>query len=364
LRVVHLSGGLYAINPPQDDEVHLYASSPADADNVLYSFKIPAYPSLFTGLRQLGLEPLGVVLLDDARQQEGIRQPHTRHHFRSSHNNPWVAWDALQTWKQIAFHAATDDTDIPLMDLARRISFELRACSDKWFDLSHAYGAVLSGQVKSGSFKAGRGFVDANSFSVYLAVHSLLSEMSSLRDYLAEFVAQHVLVTEMPNNPHTKMSTLRRELKKQTDVGHPAARRLLEITSEDNNGWMVALSAYRDLVIHHAPVNMTEGLSFLVGKEIELKGGFRLPYIQSYLPPDPMRAKRERSRGASIRTLAEWNRVFTGDGSARGPDALLYLHRAVGELALLALEMAGYSPVKPGPTTLMSISGTLEIVRG
>jgi hypothetical protein len=188
--------------------------------------------------------------------------------------------------------------------------------------------------------------------------------MSSLRDYLAEFVAQHVLVTEMPNNPHTKMSTLRKELKKRTDIGHPAARRLLEMTSEENNGWMAVLSTYRDLVIHHTPVNMTEGLSFLVGKETELKGGFKLPYIQSYLPPDPMRTKRERSRGTSIKTLAEWNRVFTGDSSAKGPDALLYLHGAVGELALLALEMAGYSPVKPGPITVTPLPGTLKMTKG
>ena len=76
------------------------------------------------------------------------------------------------------------------MDLARRISFELHACSAKWFDLSHAYGAVLSGQIKSKAFRASQPFDDMNCSSVYLAIHSILSEMSSLRDYLAEFVAQ------------------------------------------------------------------------------------------------------------------------------------------------------------------------------
>lgn len=104
------------------------------------------------------------------------------------------------------------------MDLARRISFELYACSAKWFDLSHSYTTVLSGQLKSNEFRANDRFKDLNCISIYLAIHSLLSEMSSLRDYLAEFIAQHLLIGDMPDNRFTKMSTLISGLKKRPDL--------------------------------------------------------------------------------------------------------------------------------------------------
>jgi hypothetical protein len=163
----------------------------------------------------------------------------------------------MQTWSQIAHHSAKGDANIRLMDLARRISFELYACSAKWFELSHAYSAVLNGQVKIKELRAGQRFDTMHSLSVYLAIHSLLSEMSSLRDYLAEFVAQHLLTSDLPDNPYTKMSKLSDALKKRPEITHPVAHTIRSITSE-SSGWLSTLSAYRDLVIHHAPAGMAE----------------------------------------------------------------------------------------------------------
>ena len=191
LRLVHLLGGLRAVNLPQDDEVHLYASIPPDHDNILHSFKIAEYGQLFVALHSLGLYPLGTTFVSDPLQQEGIYPPTERHFYRSPrHPGPWAVWDAIQTWSQIAHQSASNDTNIPLMDLARRISFELYACSAKWFELSDAYGEVLSGQVKIKEHRAGQRFDTLNSLAVYVAIHSLLFEVSTLRDYLAEFVAQ------------------------------------------------------------------------------------------------------------------------------------------------------------------------------
>lgn len=362
-RIVHLLGGLYAINPPQDDEVRLYASSPADDDNILCAFKIPAYEALFKWLQKLGLQALGTVFVTDERQQEGIYPPEARHYYRSpQRNDPWAVWAAAQTWNQIAHHAATNDANILLMDLARRISFELYACSAKWFDLSHAYGTVLSGQIKSGELRASQRFDNMNAFSLHLAIHSVLSETSSLRDYLAEFVAQHVLASELPGNPYTKMAKLADALRKQPGITHPLAATITTITSE-NEGWLHTLSAYRDLIIHHAPAAMTEGVSFVMLKEIELRGGYGLPYIETYLPADPVAVKKERVRGTSMRTLVEWNRVFSPTGVAGGPDALTYLHNAVGQLALLSLEMASHSPIKPAPIVVTPKPGRVVVQR-
>jgi hypothetical protein len=101
----------------------------------------------------------------------------------------------------------------------------------------------------------------------------------------------------------------------------------------------------------------------MMQKEFEIRGGFNLPYIETYLPSDPVAVKKERSRGTSMRTLAEWNRAFFDAGVAGGPDALIYLHNAVGQLALLSLEMAPHSPVKPGPIEVSPEAGTLKVMR-
>ena len=144
---------------------------------------------------------------------------------------------------------------------------------------------------------------------------------------------------------------------------HPAARNVIAITAE-NGGWLSTVTAYRDLVIHHAPADMAEGASFMMQKEMEISEGFRLPYIETYLPADPVAVKKERSRGTSIRSLAEWNRAFSPAGVAGGPDALTYLHNAVGQFALLSLEMASYSPIKPAPIVITPEPGTLNVQRG
>lgn len=343
--------------------MHLYASSPADNDNVLCTFKIPTYGALFPALESLGLQPLGTIFVTDKRQQEGIYPPDSRHYYRSpQHDGPWAVWHAAQTWSQIAHHAGKDDTNILPMDLARRISFELYACSAKWFDLSHAYGTVLSGQIKSGEFNPGKRFTTMNDFALYLAIHSVLSETSSLRDYLAEFVAQHVLSSELAGNPYTKMAKLAHALRKEPGMTHPAAATITAITAE-NGGWLYTLSAYRDLIIHHAPAELTEGASFVMQREFKLREG-HFPYIETYLPADPVAVKNERVRGTSMRTLAEWNRAFSPAGVAGGPDALTYLHNAVGQLALLSLELAGHSPVKPAPILITPKLGKLGIRRG
>jgi hypothetical protein len=105
---------------------------------------------------------------------------------------------------------------------------------------------------------------------------------------------------------------------------------------------------------------MTEGASFAMQKEKEISEGFILPYIETYLPADPVAVKRERSRGTLIGSLAEWNQAFSPTGVAGGPDALIYLHESVGQLALLSLEMAGYSHIKPAPIVITPEPETLS----
>ena len=102
----------------------------------------------------------------------------------------------------------------------------------------------------------------------------------------------------------------------------------------------------------------------MASKEFQIDGGTSsLPYVECYLPADPSVVKKERIRGTSIRTLAEWNRSFFSADVDGGPDALIYLHNAVGNFALLSLEMASYSPIEPSPIRLGPGEGAPKIMR-
>ncbi len=71
-----------------------------------------------------------------------------------------------------------------------------------------------------------------------------------------------------------------------------------------------------------------------------------LPSIETHLPADLLQVQKDRTNGTSMRMLAEWNRALSPGSLPSGPDALVYLHEAAGKLALLALEIAGHSPIR------------------
>jgi hypothetical protein len=351
-RLVHLTGGLHALNRPQSRDVSIYALSPGAEEHALCNFNILEYHSLFMELNNIGLMPFGVAFYTYRQQFEAIDPPEIRHFSTSSKYGNWLVEKAVQTWSQIRNTAVDQLCDVQLMDLCQRITFELRAANLKWFEISSAYNQVLNKVVREAKFKDSLPFNDGNTFVVYVSIHSFLAEAASLRDYLAEYIANHIL-PEQPERSEkeyiSKMASLRKQLTR-SDIKHPLASYIVQSTDEDNAGWLAEMSAYRDLVLHHAPADRAHGMGFMRHHTVSLSSGAELPSVAFYLPADPFAAKRARARGGPFKAYSDFLEASARTEVVIEKEAMHYCHGLLGKLAALALDIAACSPVRP--TTL------------
>jgi hypothetical protein len=318
LSVVHLDGGLYAVHQAHARTITIFAGG---EQNASHKFQIRSYQDLYEDLYKLGVLPLGVVFYYHQRQVDGIDPPESRHFFNLEGRGAWPSEYAAQTWSQIG-HTAFSQKDIPLMDLCHRITFELRACVMKWFDLSNAYSRTLSGIVKEGNFQDGRRVDNAN----YILKHS--------GTYIS------------------KMASLAKKLRNEENIEHPLVPVVRSLTDNDS-GWLAKMSAYRDLLIHYAPAGMVKGRAFTMHRAITLSDGVTLPSLAFYLPAGPHDIKRARARGGQFVTFEEWATASRQTSSEKDLEALSYCHLLVGQMAVLAIAVADYSPVHP---TMMTFS--------
>lgn len=351
LSVVHLDGGLYAVSQADMLTVTIFGGAEKNAAHI---FQIRSYQDLYGDLYKLGVLPLGVVFYYHQKQVDGIDPPTSRHVFNLKGRGLSPAEAAAHTWSQIG-HAAFSRKDIPLMDLCHRITFELRACVTKWFDIASAYSRTLSGLIREGIFRDGQRFDNGNCFFIHLGIHSLFAELATLRDYLAEVIAQYVLGSQFKHSGAyiSKMATLANELRK-AKIEHPLVPVIRGLT-DDQSGWLAEMSAYRNLLIHHAPVSMAEGRAFTMHRAIALRDGVTLlPAVAFYLPAKPHDIKRARARGGQFMTFEGWAAASTQRSPEEELEALRYCHRLVGRMADLAMAVADYSPVRP---TMMTIGG-------
>ena len=348
LRIVHLPGGLRAVSPAGEREVFLHATIPGERPAPHLAFEIGSYGALYKSLYALGLAPLAVDFYDHDLQAQGLEPPHCRHFFRTRDRGIWPSANAAQKWSEIRHVAAHELDDFHLADLCGRIAFELRASVIKYMDISQHYHQCLHACVLKGGVKSGSRFSDGNTFLVFLGIHSFMAEIATLRDYLAEFTANYVLRNELALRDDeyiAKMSSLGGRIRRNAPR-HPLAERLRDAVDEEKQGWLATMSAYRDLILHHSPVGMVDAWNEMTQSVAELADGKQLPSLAFFLPRDPFSAKRGRAKGSPIKTLDEFIAISMRSEPDGRIEALLYCHEALGQLAVLALELAEASPVR------------------
>jgi len=146
---------------------------------------------------------------------DGIYPPNWRP-YHADAPDTWPVASAIQLWAELG-NMGFERDDYLFMDLCRRINFELKACSLKLADLSSAYHAELLSLCRRREFSEGKRFSTGNSMFVFIRTHAFLSEMGTLRDYLAEFISQFALLGSTIGSVRS-MSNLR---KKAPDVLRP-----------------------------------------------------------------------------------------------------------------------------------------------
>ncbi len=342
-RIVHLIGGLRAINNPGAEVIiPLGSKSPSP------TFSIENYYELPSTLRSLGFDIVGVEYYETSEQVKGYYPP-TWYPLDMSRPTCDVSLKAQEIWPKLA-NAGFQKGDIELMDLCSRIAFEVKACNQRLRQLSEAYNVELWSLCEQQKFSPGRAET-LNSFSIYLETHDLLRELCTLRDYLAEFVANFVLANSLSSKQRIRlMNSLMKQIRKTNLEDSPIATEINSITNEQEDGWLARLSAYRDLVVHYVPIGQAAKREFVVQRFLPNSKIKNLPSIYFPIPYDPYALKKTRSKGSPFTTVSDWLES-SKENTTTAPDALDYCAYSVENMMALAYRIAKESPIAPQSLT-------------
>lgn len=338
--VLHLFGGARATWGT--DDPHPVQIEPRVLSGRAMEFPATSIGDVIRKCHRLGIYVCGASALSHKLELEGIIPAE----WRMVHYQPhsvWISHDAQTCWSQIAFQAAKAKSG-QLWDCAARISYQIEACVLRVRELSEGYGTQLNSVLRRNGFKDGSRMNDLWTQAIFLRIQSFFTDACILRDYLAEFAAAFVYKL----GTGQRVSTLSGLLKhlKQIGPGDTVTQKL-QSASQDG-GWLAELGAYRDLIIHSAPLALAQRQLWFWCKLVKLPCGEQLPTVRFPLPENPAEIMRVRSKSdyANFEMLVA---QFAGPAevSPSMKDALRYIHRVTGELTSLALDLSKYSPVAP-----------------
>ncbi len=273
---------------------------------------------------------------------------------------PWLCTDQGHNWSFIA-NAAFIQKDGLFYDIASRISHQIRACEWRLRQLSEAYSDQLNGRLFSKSFKPNDRFLDGYTSLCYLALQSFLVDACTLRDYLSEFYSEAMIRKDDPSAPKiTALSGLLKFWRSQPPQDKAGVE--LRASSLPDN-WLYELGAYRDLVVHVAPLANAAKTLLAFTKTIEFQGEL-LPAIQLPIPLRPAEVKNSRTTGRYFDdpnlNFARGLNFIEDIESAR--DSLEYAHVSMQQLGALCSSIASISPFAPEVPIVTPIN--LKITKG
>jgi hypothetical protein len=350
-RIFHLTGGLRATNWFSAD----VDFEPNTLDGKFLRLHSKTFGGTFAELESMGLSIIGVDFYTSTLEVEGRLPPQWR-----SHHSPTKGWpcdEAAIEWRQIA-HAAFSKKQGRLWDNASRIAHQLRACQWRVREVSEAYKNLLVTREWN-KFKVGNRFKNGFSSLAQLTMQSFLIDACILRDYLAEFAAYFIYLSDT-GEPIKKLTTLgslkkfilKRELRKDPLT-------LYLTGAGEDGGWLKELGDYRDLIMHSAPLAHGDSISFVVEEAFLLPDNRQLPLIVCPIPELPQEIFADRTSGKAFDEFHDRFDRFTKAGRGESPakDGLSYVHSALGELCELSNMISRQSPVKPKPIIIRESEG-------
>lgn len=341
-REIHLHGGLLAINEPKSNVVRLW---PNTLCGKRFEIKIPTYGKIYSEIKSLGLDIVGIEFI--THESEAIGESPTQWRPYSYQQKIWPNWDATQLWSQIG-NASYKHKDGLCYDLSKRISYQLTSLSLRLKDLSLSYRDQLNALNIQSKPSHGQRFQDGFTDTVYQKFHSFLFDACILRDYLSEFVYNF-----------SGGGALREVGKEVTTAG--GLYKLLMKSSElsffenhlkecmDNNGWLKELGAYRDLVMHSAPISIANHQLYCIQEIISLPDSKQAQSVRFPIPGNPDGLYRQRCKRDDFdKYVKELELIAKAALDDYGEyDCLKYAQTTSTKLSYLALESGSLAPYKP-----------------
>jgi hypothetical protein len=339
--VLHLFGGARAIWGT-DGEAHQVEVQPCVLSGRTLEFPATSIGDVIRKCHRLGIYVFGAAAISHKLEFDGIVPAEWRMvHYRP--HKAWICHDAETCWSQIAFQAAKAKSG-RLWDCAARISYQIEACVIRVQQLSEGYVTQLNSVLGRNGFNEGARMNDLWTQAIFLRIQSFFTDACILRDYLSEFAAVFIYKLDKGR----RVSTLAGLLRNLRRIGcsDVLTQKLQRISQEGE--WLAEIGAYRDLITHSAPLALARRQLWFWCKIIKMPCGEELPTVRFPLPENPADIMRARNKSdyANFEVLVA---QFAGPAeiSPSMKDALRYIHRVLGELASLALDLSQYSPVAP-----------------
>jgi len=337
-RVFHLTGGARATNltsPEVSFEPFLVSGQP-------FKFTGRDFRSIPAEIQALGFKIIGVDHYTSRMELDGQFPPDWRILMPN-----WLAWEQGQVWSRIA-NAAYGTKNGHAWDLAARISHQFRVCDWRVRQICGAYAEQLLARVKQGDAKDGLRFEDGFTELAYIAIQSYLIDACILRDYVAEFIANVIWTIHGVENerPSTTMGSLIRRVLPR--IPRPNQLASLVESSTSGDGWLKKLGAYRDLVVHAAPLKMAGGRLVGLIEERSLPSGQSMAILRLPVPVNPLELITERSSQQLFADFSEHVKALINSvlGKTAWVDALDYVASVHHQLSDFASKVAAESPVK------------------
>ncbi|MFK0271813.1 hypothetical protein [Pseudomonas asiatica] len=349
VREVHISGGIRVLSYDKSCNF-LY---PGDMTGERKAIEINTYTSLFSDIRNLGLEVVGCDFFTGSHAQA---RPEWR--VKPSLGSGWLTWDQGRDWSFIA-HGAFKKNDSQLYDIATRISHQLRSCEWRVRQLSEAYMDQLNSKLQSGDFKDGQRFLDGYTELCYLAAQTFLIDACTLRDYLIEFY-WYVKPTGPANI--TSIGALCSHWKKNPPTD-PHGVEIQKVSSAGN--WLDTLGSYRNLIIHAAPLATAGATLYAITGIAKLSDGQSLPFVKLPLPSNPGKLKADRTSGKHFDDpslhRARFHNIIEKADAVTALDSLSYAHSCMEKLSIWAASLAELSPVEAEMPVVVPVPGSFKI---
>lgn len=359
-RVARLGGGLIAIHNPR--ALHADIATGLGAP-VLGRLDIPSFPAFMHALESQGLRVLGVEFIQSEFELKAVQPPEWR---AFCPGRGWTVHEAESNWRKRSF-AASKAGDAEFADLAARIAFGLAAAQERVRQTALAYSAQLRGLQVRGRLTSRAEFEDLFGIEVTLSIHAAFYDFGAIRDAIAEFLAGHVF--NLRNRGRSwDMTALVAELRKKP-VDKPLAATLLQVASSRSKppGWLYAMSQYRNLFMHVAPLQYTRRTRFALQEMRSFGSLGLLPVLYHPLPEDPVALKN--SRVEQLKNRAQHDGGQDAEHAPSRlvePDALDYLADTLLLLADFSELVSSHAPHQRTPIHLTDadIVGDVKIHLG
>lgn len=225
---------------------------------------------------------------------------------------------SADSWAGVAFQASEARDDCSSR-IARHVSISMASASRRLRDVALLLNEQLGWAIRSQRASGSR-YSNIAIHDLYLAIHSLLAELCSARDYLCQVGAMRVKAKDGVDN----LARLQRWLSKTANsvANEDPLIKLIQSAagSEANPGWLTELSKLRNQITHRQPLGANPEAAALLYQQVATCRGL-LPRVR----------------------LARFKR---GQETADGEDPFVALLRYWLELEKLAQESLPYAPYR------------------